>query len=165
LYARVLEENGTVIEDEVDTRQLLPRLDEDTGEGTEEDLVVTRSEAVKVRRLAQLLLLLEGKPDLVEFGLEVGMVGWEGNETRESTGSIVVAFLLDEPSRRFREKDHANSQDKTPNELDGDGDPPRSVSIFVLGGIVDNGGDEETNGDRPLIPGNDGTSVWEDARQ
>jgi len=30
---RILEEAGTVVEDEVDTGELLPRLDEDTSEG------------------------------------------------------------------------------------------------------------------------------------
>ena len=101
---RVLEEHGAVVEDEVDTGQLLPGLDEDTGEGTETDFVVTRAETVGVRRLANFHLLLGGKTDLVKFGLELGMVGWEGNETREGTGGIGVATLLDEPSRRLGEE-------------------------------------------------------------
>jgi len=45
---RVLEEDGTVVEDEVDTGELLPCLDEDAGEGTEKDFIVGGTEAVEV---------------------------------------------------------------------------------------------------------------------
>ena len=57
------------------------------------------AEAVEVRRLAQILLVLEGNTGLIELGLELGMVGREGDQTGESTGSIFVTLLLDEPSR------------------------------------------------------------------
>ena len=151
MNTRVLEEHGAVIEDEVDACELLPCLNKDTSEGTEEDLVVAGAEAVEVRRLAQLFLLLVGKTDLLEFGLELRMFGWEGNETGESMGGIPVAFLLDEPSGRLWEENHADSEDKPPNELDGDGDPPRRVIGSVLRGVVYHGCDEETDGDGPLI--------------
>ena len=48
----VLEEHGAVVDDEVDTCELLQRLDEDTGKGTKKDLVFRGAEAVEVRRLA-----------------------------------------------------------------------------------------------------------------
>ena len=96
---RVLEEHGAVVENEVDAGELLPGLNKDTSEGTEKNFVVGGTEAVCVRRLAQLLLVLVGNADLVEFGLEFGVIGREGNEAGESAGSILVALLLDEPSR------------------------------------------------------------------
>ena len=77
----VLEEHGTVVEDEVDACELLTSLDEDAGEGTEKNFVVGGTETVEVRGLAQLRLVPEGNTDLVEFGLELGMVGREGDET------------------------------------------------------------------------------------
>ena len=120
---------------------------------------MTGAEAVGIRRLAHFLLLLEGKTDLVELFPELGMIGWKGNETRKSTGSVFVAFLLDEPSRRFWEKDHARSENETPYELDGNRDLPRCVRVDVLGGVVDNGRDKEADGDRPLITGNDCPAV------
>ena len=122
--ARVLEEDGTVIEDEVDTGQLLPRLNEDTSECTEEDLVVAGAEAVEIRGLAQLLLLFERNADFVQFGLELRVVRRKGNKSGESAGSIIVASLLDEPSGRLWEEDHSNGKDKPPNELDADRDLP-----------------------------------------
>ena len=33
------------------------------------------------------------------------------------------------------------------------------MRVFVLGGVVDDGSEEEANGDRPLVAGNDGTTV------
>lgn len=45
------------VEDEVDTGELLPRLDGDTGEGAEEDLVGSPTEAAGVAGLDHLLLL------------------------------------------------------------------------------------------------------------
>ena len=103
--------------------------------------------------------MLERNTDLVQFGLNLGVIGREGDETGESTGSILVTLFLDEPSRRLREEDHANSENETPNELDGNRESPRSAGGFVLGGIVDDGGDEETDCDRPLITGDESTAV------
>ena len=87
------------------------------------------------------------------------MIGREGDETGESTGGILVALLLDEPSGRLGEEDHTDGEDETPNELETDGDLPRSPSGLVFGAVVDDPGDENTNGDRPLVTGDDGTTV------
>ena len=137
----------------------MPGLDEDTGKSTEEDFVVGGTEAVEVRRLAQVFLMLEGNTDLVELCLEGGMIWREGDEAGESMGSVLVALLLDEPSRGLRKEDHPDGENESPNELDSDGKPPRSVSGLVLGGIVDDCGKENTDGDRPLVTGDDGTTV------
>ena len=74
----------------------MPFLDEDASEGTK-DLVVRDMETVEVRRLAQIPLALEGNRDLIEFGLNLEMFGREVR--RESTGSILVALLLNKSSR------------------------------------------------------------------
>ena len=97
--ARVLEEHGPIVEDEVDSGQLLPRLNEDAGEGAKADFVVRGTEAVEVRRFVQLLLVVESNADLIEFGQKFGMVWGKGDQARESTGSIFIAALLDKPSR------------------------------------------------------------------
>jgi hypothetical protein len=134
-------------------------LDEDTSEGTEEDFVVGDAEAVDVGSLAQLLLVEVGNTDFVEFGLELGMVRGKGDESGESMGSIVVALLLDEPSRRLGEEDHTDGENETPNELQSDGELPRRMVGPVLGGIVDDTGEEKTDGDRPLVTGDDCATV------
>jgi len=120
---------------------------------------VAGAEAVGIRRLAHLFLLLEGKTDLVELFPKLRMIGWKGNETRKSIGSVFVALLLDEPSRRLWEKNHAKSKNETPDQLDGNRDLPRRVRVHVLGGVVYNGCEEEADGDRPLVTGNDCATV------
>ena len=62
------------VEDEVDAGELLPRLNEDTRHGTEEDLVVGELEAVEVRALAHLLLFLQGRRDILELKLDLGII-------------------------------------------------------------------------------------------
>ena len=138
---------------------MLPSLDGDAGEGTEENLVVGGTEAVAIRRFPQFLLALERNTDLVQFGSEFGIVGWKGDETGEGAGSILVTTLLDEPPRRFWKEDHADSENETPNELKGDGKLPRSATGPVLGGVVDDGGEEKTDRDRPLITSNNSATV------
>ena len=83
------------VEDEVDTGELLPRLDEDAGEGTEEDLVVREPEAVDIRALAELLLFDQGSADVVQLSLDLGIVGVEGGETGKGLGGRLVLALLD----------------------------------------------------------------------
>ena len=56
------------------------------------------------------------------------------------------------------EPDHTNGEDECPNKLDTRGDTPSRVVIAVLCRIVDDGGEEETDGDRPLVAGDDGAA-------
>ena len=89
------------VEDEVDTSELLPCLDEDTREGTEGNLVVAGLEAVGVAALAEFLLLLEVGTDVVQLDLDLGVIGGKGRETRERLGSVRIATLLDEVTGRL----------------------------------------------------------------
>jgi hypothetical protein len=133
--------------------ELLPCLDEDTGESTKSDLVLVPPEAVGVRALAESQLLLEVLLDLSELALDVRVVGGETNETTQSGSGIGVAPTLDEPSRGFWEENHAASEDTSPDKLDGDGDAVGGCSRLVLGSVVDDGGEEDTDGDCPLVCG------------
>ena len=56
------------------------------------------------------------------------------------------------------EPDHTNGEDECPNKLDTRGDTPSRVVIAVLCRVVDDGGEEETDGDRPLVARDDGTT-------
>ena len=93
------------------------------------------------------------------------MVGWKGSEAREGAGGIVVAFLLDEPSGRLWEENCADPKNESPDELDGDGDPPRSVRGFILGGIVGNGSEEGTCCDYKFVNRNNGTARCNDGQR
>ena|ERR1700753_3109073 len=98
--------------------------------------------------------------NFVEFSLNIRVVWWKGGETGERAGGIFVTPLLDEPSGRFWEEDHANGNNEGPDELDGDGDPPRSVRLSVFGGIVDDGSDDCADVEHPLVSGNDSTTGY-----
>ena len=50
------------------------------------------------------------------------------------------------------------TEDEGADELDAGGDPPRRVVVAVLGRVVDDGREQETDGDRPLVAGHDGAT-------
>lgn len=56
------------------------------------------------------------------------------------------------------QEDHAGAEDECPNELDGDRNAPCGVAVTVLGCVVDDGRQQETDGDGPLVACDDGTS-------
>ena len=60
-------QGGLTVEDEVDTGELLPCLDEDTRHGAQENLVVGEAEAVQVRALAKGELFVEVDLDVCEL--------------------------------------------------------------------------------------------------
>lgn len=158
LNTRALEEGRAVVEDEVDTSELLPSLKEDTGQDTEQDLVVSVLEAVEVRRFAQFLLSAQVGTDFVEFNGNFGVVGGSRDETSESVGSIFITVTLDQVTRRLGEETHATSEDGSPDELDTSGDAPCRVVSAALSGVVDDGSEEETDGNGPLVARDDGTT-------
>lgn len=134
------------------------RLKEDTGQDTEQDLVVGNLEAVGVRRFAQFLLSAQVGTDFVEFESDFGVVRGRRGETGEGLGGIFIAVTLDQVTRRLGEEGHATSEDGSPDELDTGGDLPGRVGWAVLSSVVDNGSEEETDGDGPLVARDDGTT-------
>ena len=119
---------------------------------------MTAPEAVEVRALAELHLLLEGDANIVQLGLDLRVVLREGRKAGERASGGLVLALLDEPTRGLGEVRHAGGKDEGPDELDGDGDLPCRVILTVLGGVVDDGSEQETDGDGPLVAGDDGTT-------
>jgi hypothetical protein len=55
----------------------------------------------------------------------------------------------------LRKEDHAKSENCTPDKLDRNGNPIRRVIRSVLGSIVEDAGEEETDGDSPLVKADD----------
>lgn len=134
------------------------RLKEDTGQDTEQDLVVGHLEAVGVRRFAQFLLSVQVGTDFVEFLGNLGVVRGSGDETSEGFGSIFIAVTLDQVTRRLGEEHHANSEDSSPDELETGGDAPCRIVRAAFRGVVDDRSEEETDGDGPLVARDDGTT-------
>lgn len=92
LDSRILEESGSIIEDEIDSSELLPswetchvvswkmeveniRLNEDPGQGSKGNLVAWGLEAVKIRALAKASLFFEIRTDFVQFKFDYRIGG------------------------------------------------------------------------------------------
>ena len=87
------------VENEVNTGELLPCLDEDTSEGTEQDLVVGGSEAVEVRALAEVLFFLQSSLNVAQLELNFRVGGIEGSKTAKSVSGGILLALLDQVTR------------------------------------------------------------------
>lgn len=88
-----------------------------------------------------------------EWVIDVG-----GVEAGKRLGGTLVVALLDEPSRRLGENQEEEAENDGPNELDTDGDTPRAGVVSLLGAVGSEGSAKETDGDGPLVTGNDGTT-------
>ena len=92
--------------------------------------------------------------DLGNFNLNVLRVFWLTAEPGKSVHSLLNLASLDEVAGRIWEEEQTTAKDDTPGELNADGDAIRAGAIVVFGGIVDAGGQQETDGDTELITGN-----------
>jgi hypothetical protein len=72
-------------------------------------------------------------------------------------GAFDVA-LFDHVPGCIGEDQHAADEDDGPGKLDGNGDAVAAGVLAVLGGVVDDGGQEETDGDGELVGTDDGSS-------
>jgi hypothetical protein len=132
-------------------------------------------ETVRVAALAEFLLLPEVSANVVQLDLDVRVRRREACQARERPGGVRVPATLDEETGRLRwmldgwtsttttdtdlrEPDHTDGQDERPDQLDGGRDPPRRVVVPVLGRVVDDRCEQETDGDCPLVARHDGTT-------
>lgn len=155
LDTRVLEEGSTIVEDEVDTSELLKRLERTTSCKT---LSKVTTEAVGVGGLAERQLVLVVGSDLSQLLNEGRVVNVEAAKGRERLGSPFWATLLDEPTRSLGKPDATSEEDNGPGELDSNGNAVRASVVPVLGGIVDDGSKQKTNGDGKLVATDNGTT-------
>ena len=155
LDARVLKKFGAVIEDEVDPGQLLEGLEAAAGG---QALAEVAPEAIEVGGLAQTQLVLMVGLDLGQLLDEGGMADVETAQARHGSGGLLGLAPLDQISGRLGQDDHADDEDDGPGELDGDGDPVGASVVPVLGGVVDDGGQQQTDGDGQLIGTDDGAT-------
>lgn len=58
----------------------------------------------------------------------------------------------------LRKEPHAVEDDESPDELDGRRDTPCRMAVAVLGRVVDDGREQQTDGDGPLVAGDDGAT-------
>ena len=152
---RVLEEGSSVVEDEVDTSELLKRLKQATSCKT---LSKVTAEAVGVSGLSKRQLVLVVGSDLSQLLNKGGVVNVKTAKSRKRLGSIFWATLLDEPTRSLGKPDATDEEDNSPGELDSDRNAVRASVIPVLGGIVDDGSKQKTNGNGKLVATDNGTT-------
>lgn len=151
----VLEERSSIVEDEVDTSQLLKRLEETTSKKT---LAKAALEAIDVSSLAEREFVLMVGSDLSKLLDDSGVVDVKTPELGERLGSVFWAALLDEPTRSLGQEDAANEQDDGPCELHSDGNAVGSCVRAIFGGVVDDGGEQKTDGDSELVGTNNNTT-------
>lgn len=146
--ARVLEEGGSVVENEVDTSELLEGLKTAASCKT---LAKVALEAVDVTSLAQSQLVLVVGGDLTKLLNQCRVVDRKLPEPGQRPGSLLWVTILNVPSRCFWKHNATGKQDNRPGELNGNGDAVGSTVVAVLGCIVDNGCKKKTYGDGQLV--------------
>lgn len=152
---RVLKVLGAIVEDEVDTSELLESLETHAGELALEH---GAAEAVDVAGSALGHLVVVVGLDLGNLGDDGLVVGRETAELAERPGGLVHLSLLDEESRSLGKDQHAKNENDRPGELDGNWDTVGARVVAFVGGVIDDGGKEKTDGDRQLVSTNDGTT-------
>jgi hypothetical protein len=101
---RVLEVLRAVVEDEVDARQLLQRLQQ---AARQQPLADSALEALDVARLADALLDVVVGLDLAQLLKEGRVVGRQAAQLAQRLGGLLRVALLDEEARGFRQEDQA----------------------------------------------------------
>lgn len=154
-----LEELDTVGEEEVDTGGLLSDLEHNTDHGSVEDSVVG-AEAFPVGRFTHRVLSGLLELDDFESVLDFLVVLRNTTQTSDSTLALVVLALLGVEGRRLGRKSETDEEEKTPDELESNGDPPRSGSAVAVHAVVDAVGKEDTESDASLEgTGDNGSEV------
>ncbi|KFZ08750.1 hypothetical protein V501_05831 [Pseudogymnoascus sp. VKM F-4519 (FW-2642)] len=160
------EEDGSKVEDEVDTSELLHHLEDyaedraaDVGGALGDGAVEAVGPAAKVGGLRDdLHLVLVVGDDLGKFVLDVVGLNWLATNGRESLGGVFEPALLDVETGRLGQEEETGREDDGPQELHGNGDAVGSGVVAVLCGVDDTVGEEDTNGDAELVAGHEGTA-------
>lgn len=153
-----VEELSAVVEDEVDTGELLPSLDKGTSQSAEPHLALATSEACGVTNGGVGPLEVVSGLDVSQLSTDEGIVNVGGVEASEGLGSLLWLVGTDEPSWRLGKNEKTSGQDDSESKLDTDGDEKGSPVAALLGGVFNDGCDQETNGDAPLVTRDNSTS-------
>ena len=169
-----LEEDGTEVEDEVDTSQLLEHLESNTEDsaanvgGTVADVTLEAvgpsSDVVGLWDNLHLVLVVGN--DLSELILDVVGVLLLAADGGESLSGLLELSLLYEETWRLWKEEETDGENDSPKELDGDWDSVGSGIITVLGGVDDAVGEQDTDGNAELVTGDESTAdlLWSDLR-
>ena len=134
---RLLEERSSVVENEVDTGQLLKGLKTTT---SSETLAKIALEAVNVGGLSEGQFVLVVGGDLSQLGLDSGVIDIETSQLGERASGLFVLALLDVESRGLGKNEQTTEQDDCPGELNSERNTVTSSVLTVLGGIANDRG-------------------------
>lgn len=164
--AEGLEEDGTEVEDEVHTSQLLEHLESDTEDGAANvggtvadvtlEAVGPSSNVVGLWDNLHLVLVVGN--DLSELILDVVGVLLLAADGGESLSGLLELSLLDEETWRLWKEEETDGENDSPKELDADWDSVRSSIVAVLGGVDDAVGEQDTDGNAELVTSDEGTA-------
>lgn len=141
--------------DEVHTGQLLQSLDTAASCQT---LADRATQDLEVSSLAETELELVVGLDLGELLNDSRVIDVDATETGKCLSGILVAVLLNQETRSFGQDDHSSDQNDGPGELNSDRDTVAAGIHAVLGGVVDNGSQKQTDGDGQLVSTDNGTT-------
>ncbi len=96
--------------------------------------------------------------DLSKFLDQGRVIDVKSSKSGQCLGCSLPSATLDIISRSLGQDQHPNGQDDGPGELYCDRDTVRTGIVTVLGGVVNNGGDEETDSNRKLIAADNSTA-------
>lgn len=151
-----LEDAGSVVEDEVGTGQLLQRLQSDSKHSTVEH--ARTSENLVPGSIASVLLLVQLLLHIGHLLSNNAVVGRDTVELRHDVASLLNTTVTVGITRGLGQEESTDTQDQGPGETDTHGDTPRSTGVDVHSTVVDDVGDEDTEGDEQLEGTDHGTT-------
>lgn len=148
LHAGILEELSTVIDDEIDTGQLLEGLEAATCEETFSQISL---EALQVAGLSKPHLIIVVRLDFGDLLADCLVIGREAPDLCQIPSCCRGVVFLDHVPRRLGNDKHPNHENGRPGELDSNGDTVRAGVLSRMGRIVHDRSEEQSDGDCPLI--------------
>jgi len=132
LNTRCGEEGCAVVEDEVDTGELLPCLESHSAEGTEQNLVLTHSEAISPRGITDLLFDSQIILDVLHFLSDFRVITRNASQALERLGSRLIFTSFQVPAGRLGKIEKTAGEDEGPDELNRDGDLVRRMVVATI---------------------------------
>lgn len=149
-------DSGTEVKEEVDTSELLTSLENNTEEGTVEHALA--GEDLNEAGLGERVLFVELLLDVVDLSVNTGGVDVETGKVGDGLSGLFLLTLSVGKSRRLGKEEDANTEEKSPEEVEAVGDSPGSTAGVVVGSPVDHFGTPDTEGNKELVARDDEAS-------
>lgn len=145
---RVEEVLRAVVENEVDSCELLQRLETHAGKLSLEHLP---SEAIDIAGFSETHLELVVCTNFGQLRLDSRMVRGQTPQFAKRPRSSLIFPTLDKVARGLRQNEHATNENNGPGELNRDGDAVGPRVHAQRRGVIDYGSQEQPNGDGELV--------------